>query len=127
MGGGLMHHGEKASRWRWESLKKNKRERKLQGAKEILEKKKEASSWEGSTFKEALDNFSLIPQFFFFKKVEIFIPLEVYTYVIDACSLLLATSIQLQRYKDFSFGSHFKKSTSINTNTVAYETLWRWC
>ena len=31
-------------------------------------------------FKGALDNFSLIP-IFFFKKVEIFIALEVYTYV----------------------------------------------
>ena len=35
-------------------------------------------------FKGALDNFSLIPNFFF-KKVEIFIPLEVYTYVVTAC------------------------------------------
>ena len=57
-------------------------------------------------FKGALDNFSLIPQFFS-KKVEIFIPLEVYTYVVTACSILLATSTQLQRYMNFSFGSHF--------------------
>ena len=28
----------------------------------------------------------------FFKKVEIFIPLEVYTYVVTACLILLATS-----------------------------------
>ena len=41
--------------------------------------------------KGALDNFSLIPQFFF-KKVEIFIPLEVYTYVVTTCLILLATS-----------------------------------
>ena len=34
--------------------------------------------------KGALDNFSLIPKFFF-KKVEIFISLEVYTYVVTAC------------------------------------------
>ena len=34
--------------------------------------------------KGALDNFSLIPKFFF-KKVEIFILLEVYTYVVTAC------------------------------------------
>ena len=34
--------------------------------------------------KGALDNFSLIP-IFFFKKVEIFISLEVYTYVVTAC------------------------------------------
>ena len=34
--------------------------------------------------KGALDNFSLIPNFFF-KKVEIFISLEVYTYVVTAC------------------------------------------
>ena len=33
--------------------------------------------------KGALDNFSLIPKFFF-KKVEIFISLEVYTYVVTA-------------------------------------------
>ena len=43
--------------------------------------------------KGALDNFSLIPQFFFFQKSwEIFIPLEVYTYVVTACLILLATS-----------------------------------
>ena len=36
------------------------------------------------TVKGALDNFSLIPKFFF-KKVEIFISLEVYTYVVTAC------------------------------------------
>ena len=34
--------------------------------------------------KGALDNFSLIPQFVL-KKVEIFISLEVYTYVVTAC------------------------------------------
>ena len=34
--------------------------------------------------KGALDNFSLVPNFFF-KKVEIFISLEVYTYVVTAC------------------------------------------
>ena len=48
-------------------------------------------------FKEALDNFSLIP-IFSPQKVNIFIPLEGYTYVMDACSFLLATSVQLQRY-----------------------------
>ena len=42
-------------------------------------------------FKGALDNFSLIPRFLS-KKVEIFIPLEVYTYVVTACLILLATS-----------------------------------
>ena len=57
--------------------------------------------------KGALDNFSLIPHFFFFKKVEIFIPFEVYTYVVTACLILLATSTQLQRYLNFSFSSHF--------------------
>ena len=61
------------------------------------------------SIKGALDHFSLIPRFcfFFFKKVEIFIPLEVYTYVVTACSILLATSAQLQRYMNFSFSSHF--------------------
>ena len=34
--------------------------------------------------KGALDNFSLVPKFFF-KKVEIFTSLEVYTYVVTAC------------------------------------------
>ena len=35
----------------------------------------------------------------FFKKVEIFIQLEVlYIYAVTACSILLATSTQLQRY-----------------------------
>ena len=42
-------------------------------------------------FKGALDNFSLIPQFLF-KKDEILIPLQVYTYVMTACLILLATS-----------------------------------
>ena len=59
------------------------------------------------TVKEALDNLSLIP-YFFPQKVEIFIPSEVYTYVIDACSFLLATSIQLQKYKDFSLAAILK-------------------
>ena len=39
---------------------------------------------EDCIIKGALDNFSLIPNFFF-KKVEIFISLEVYTYVVTAC------------------------------------------
>ena len=38
----------------------------------------------GPEVKGALDNFSLIPKFFF-KKVEIFKWLEVYTYVVTAC------------------------------------------
>ena len=42
-------------------------------------------------FKGVLDNFSLIPNFFF-KKVEIVIPLEAYTYVVTVCLILLATS-----------------------------------
>ena len=41
--------------------------------------------------KGALDNFSLIPQFFF-KKIEIVVPIELYTYVVTACLILLATS-----------------------------------
>ena len=44
---------------------------------------------------------------FFSKKVEIFIPLEVYTYEVTACSILFATIAQLQRYMIFSFSSHF--------------------
>ena len=46
---------------------------------------------------------------FFFKKVEIFIPLEVYTYVMTACSIFLSTSTQLQRYMTFCFSNHFLK------------------
>ena len=38
----------------------------------------------GTILKGALDNFSLIPNFFF-KKVQIFVSLEVYTYVVTAC------------------------------------------
>ena len=41
--------------------------------------------------KWALDNFSLIPRFFS-EKVEIFIPLEVYTYAVSSCLILLETS-----------------------------------
>ena len=41
--------------------------------------------------KGALDNFSLIPNFFF-KKIEIFILLDVYTHVVTAWLILLATS-----------------------------------
>ena len=46
-----------------------------------------------SHLKEVLDNFSLIPHVFFFfsKKVEIFIPLEMCTYEVTACLILLAT------------------------------------
>ena len=45
---------------------------------------------------------------FFSKEVEIFITLEVYIYVVTACSFLLATSTQFQRYHmNFSFCSHF--------------------
>ena len=40
--------------------------------------------WQDKYIKGALVNFSLIPKFFF-KKVEIFISLEVYTYVVTAC------------------------------------------
>ena len=43
-------------------------------------------------YKGALNNFSLIPAFFF-QKIKIFTPLEeVYTYVVTACLILLATS-----------------------------------
>ena len=41
--------------------------------------------------KGTLDNFNLIPHFFF-KKIEIFIPSEVYTNVVTACLILLTTS-----------------------------------
>ena len=59
-------------------------------------------------FKGALDNFRFISQFKKKKKErEIFIQLEVYTYVVTACSILLATLPQLQQYMNFSFSSHF--------------------
>ena len=48
--------------------------------------------------KGALDNFSLILRFFLLKKAEILIPLEVFTYVVTACLILLATSTLLRRY-----------------------------
>ena len=47
------------------------------------------------------------PHFFFFFKVEILIPLEVDAYVMTACSILLATSTQSNRYMDFPFRGHF--------------------
>ena len=43
-------------------------------------------------FKGALDTTSASSPDFFFKKVESFRPLEVYTYVVTACLILLATS-----------------------------------
>ena len=45
----------------------------------------------------------------FFKKVEIFIPLEVYTYVVTACLILLATSTSLRRYVNFFLWRPFFK------------------
>ena len=42
------------------------------------------TNFNNTNLKGALDNFSLIPQLFFKKKIEIFIPLEVYTYVVTA-------------------------------------------
>ena len=64
---------------------------------------------------------------FFQKSWDFYTIRRIYLYVINACTFLLATSIQLQRYVDFSFISHFKKSTSKNTNIVVYGTLWGWC
>ena len=52
-------------------------------------------------FKGALDDFSLISQFF--KKVEIFISQEVYTFVVTAWLILLAASTWLHRYLIFIF------------------------
>ena len=51
--------------------------------------------------------------FFFFRKVEIFVPYKkLCAYVVTTFSILLATSIQLQRNMDFSSRSHFMKFTS---------------
>ena len=49
--------------------------------------------------------------------------MDIPIYVINTCAFLLATSIQLQRYKGFSLIGHFKMSTSKNTNTVVYGTF----
>ena len=54
-------------------------------------------------FKGTLDNFSLIPRFFFFsKKLR-----SVYLCSDCMLNLILATSTQLQRYTNFSFNGHF--------------------
>ena len=47
------------------------------------------------------------PHFFFLQKVEIFIPLEVYTYVGTACLILLATLTLLRKYVNFPCSGHF--------------------
>ena len=66
-----------------------------------------------SHIKGALDNFSFIPQLKKKekkrkkKKTDIFIPLEVYTYVVTACLILIATSTLSQRYVNFSCSGHF--------------------
>ena len=60
--------------------------------------------WKNLGIKGTLDNFNLIPQIVF-KKV--FKPVEVYSHILTACSILLATSTYLRRYINFSFGSHF--------------------
>ena len=49
-----------------------------------------------------------------FKKVEIFIPLEVYTYLVTTCLILLTTSTWLRRYEIFSCSGYFSKSTLKN-------------
>ena len=49
-------------------------------------------------FKGALDNFSLIPQFFFKQSWDFCTLRSIYLDVVTACSILLATSTQLQRY-----------------------------
>ena len=56
--------------------------------------------------KGALDNFSLIPQFFF-NEVAIFIPLEVFTYVVTVCLILHAISPWSWRYVNLSWSGHF--------------------
>ena len=63
---------------------------------------------EDISFKGALDNFSLIPRFFF-EKFENFIPLEVCSYEVNACLILLATSTWLQRYVNFFLQRPFLK------------------
>ena len=56
--------------------------------------------------KGALDNFSLIPQFFF-KKVEIFTPLEVYIYVVTAYFNLTCNFNLITKIWWFSCSGHF--------------------
>ena len=47
------------------------------------------------------------PDFFFFQKVDIFIPLQVYTYEVTACLILLTTLTLLRRHVNFSCSGHF--------------------
>ena len=65
-------------------------------------------------FKRHLIIYASSPSFFF-KKLEILIPKEVYVYVVTARSILLATTIQLCRNMDLPFRSHFIKSISLNS------------
>ena len=58
--------------------------------------------------KGALDNFSLIPNFFF-KKVEIFISLEVYTYVVDCMLNLTCSFNSVTKIYAFFFQQPFLK------------------
>ena len=79
-----------------------------------------------STVKGALDKYSIIPKLFP-KKVGIFIPLKVLAWVVTACWVSRSRLIYFWRNINMFSIFYFSKSTSINHNTVAYGTLWRWC
>ena len=70
--------------------------------------------------KGALDKFNIIPQLFP-KKVQIFIPLEVLAWVINACWVLRSKLTYIWRNMNISSFFYFLKSTSINTQ---YSGLW---
>ena len=76
--------------------------------------------------KRALDKYNIILQLSP-KRVEIFILSEVLAWVMTACWILHSSLIYFWRHMHISSIFYFSKSTSINTQTVAYGTLSRWC
>ena len=71
-------------------------------------------------FKGALDKYNIIPNFFF-KKIGIFIPLEVLAWVLTACWVLPSRLIYFWRNMNMFSVFYFSKSTSINTQ---HSSLW---
>ena len=70
---------------------------------------------------------SALSPFFFFKKVEIFIPLEVYTYVATVCLILLATSTNYEDKQIFLAAAIFKSLLSkmaATAMTVEFGTIY---
>ena len=63
--------------------------------------------------KGALDNFNIIPRFFF-KKVEFIVALVGLSNEMNVCQLLLASSFPFQRYNNFAF-IFYLSASPINT------------